>query len=248
MPLTRCSRASWSTSGLAVLPGRRDCRLGLGGGLVATGVRGVALGRGTLGRGALAGPALGRAALACGLLGGGVPGDCLVLGLVVLGGGVLSCLATGGRLARLALILLGFGGLAVPGLTVARLGVASLALDLEVLDGLGDRRGERFLLVRPRRGGLQGALGTGQALELLPVAGDLQKAADRIGRLRPHSQPVLGTLGVDLDQGRFDLGVILAYLLDRPAVPLGAGVGDDDPVKRRTDLAHALELDLDSHG
>jgi hypothetical protein len=42
--------------------------------------------------------------------------------------------------------------------------------------------------------------------------------------------------------------VILAYLLDRPAVPLGTGVGDDDPVVRRTDLAHALELDLDSHG
>jgi hypothetical protein len=42
--------------------------------------------------------------------------------------------------------------------------------------------------------------------------------------------------------------VVLADLLDRPAVALGARVGDDDAVVRRTDLAHAHQLDLDSHG
>src|SRR5216684_6101298 len=58
MPLTKCSSASWSTSGLAVLPGGRS--FGGHGSLlalasVAGGARGVALGRGTL--------ALGRCAL-----------------------------------------------------------------------------------------------------------------------------------------------------------------------------------------
>src|SRR5205823_10237719 len=90
--------------------------------------------------------------------------------------------------------------------------------------------------------------GPGQALELLPVAGDLQDPPDRVGGLRSYREPVLSPLRVDLDERGLRLGVVLADLLDRPAVPLGAGVGDDDPVKGRTDLPHALELDLDSHG
>src|SRR6266568_3673959 len=281
MPLTRCSRASWSTSGLAVLPGGRrrgGGRLALGWScLLAGGVRGVSLRRGALGRRApsRAAPgraALGRAAPGTGLLGAGFLG-CALLGGALLSGALLggpllgAGLLGGAFLARAVLdrrvvlrrgvlggtVILG-GGLVLggPGLagSVGGLGLASLAaaLDLEVLDGLGNCRGERFPPVRARRGRLQGALGAGQALELLPVAGDLQKLAHRVRRLRADRQPVLGTVGVDLDEGRIDLGVILAYLLDRPAVPLGAGVGDDDPVKRRTDLAHALELDLDSHG
>src|SRR6266702_1087855 len=299
MPLTRCSRASWSTSGLAVLPGGRrrgGGRLALGWScLLAGGVRGVSLRRGALGRRApsRAAPgraALGRAAPGTGLLGAGLLG-CALLGgallsgallggpllgagllggaflaravldrrvvlrrgvlggTVILGGGLVlggpGLAGSGGGLARPALVGPGLGGLAVGGLGLASL---AAALDLEVLDGLGNCRGERFPPVRARRGRLQGALGAGQALELLPVAGDLQKLAHRVRRLRADRQPVLGTVGVDLDEGRIDLGVILAYLLDRPAVPLGAGVGDDDPVKRRTDLAQALELDLDSHG
>src|SRR6266581_905227 len=247
MPLTRCSRASWSTSGLAVLPGGRrrgGGRLALGWScLLAGGVRGVSLRRGALGRRApsRAAPgraALGRAAPGTGLLGAGF------LGCALLGGALLSGALLGGPLLGAGLLGGAFLGLAVGGLGLASL---AAALDLEVLDGLGNCRGERFPPVRARRGRLQGALGAGQALELLPVAGDLQKLAHRVRRLRADRQPVLGTVGVDLDEGRIHLGVILAYLLDRPAVPLGAGVGDDDPVKRRTDLAHALQLDLDSH-
>jgi hypothetical protein len=54
-------------------------------------------------------------------------------------------------------------------------------------------------------------------------------------------------LAVDLDEGGVLLRVVLADLLDRPAVPLGAGVGDDDAVLGVADLAQALQLDLDCH-
>src|SRR5438093_1313719 len=158
MPLTRCSSASWSTSGLAVLPGGRRCGssgLALGGGLLAHGlraggVRGVALGRPVLGR-----STLGRSALGGTALGGTALGGIVGLGSLATGGPV----GRTGRLARLAPVGLGLG-LAVGGPGATCLGLT--ALDLEILDGLGDRRGERFLLVRPRPGRLQGALGTGQ--------------------------------------------------------------------------------------
>ena len=42
--------------------------------------------------------------------------------------------------------------------------------------------------------------GAGQALELLPVAGDLEDRGDRLGRLRADAEPVLRALGVDLDE------------------------------------------------
>src|SRR5690606_22900376 len=87
----------------------------------------------------------------------------------------------------------------------------------------------------------------GQALVLLPVAGELEDVLHRTGGLGPHGQPVLHPLGVHLDEARLLLRVVLADLLDRLSVALGARVGHDDPVLRRTDLPHTLELDLDSH-
>ena len=42
---------------------------------------------------------------------------------------------------------------------------------------------------------LQGALGARQALELLPVAGDLEDRLDGLGGLRAHAEPVLGPVG-----------------------------------------------------
>ena len=75
----------------------------------------------------------------------------------------------------------------------------------------------------------------------------LRIASDRLGRLRADAQPVLRPLGVDLDERGVLHRVVLADLLDRAAVPLGARVGDDDAVLRGAHLAQALELDLDSH-
>jgi len=71
---------------------------------------------------------------------------------------------------------------------------------------------------------------------------------DLLGRLRANREPVLQALGVDLDERRLELGVVLADLLDGAPVTLGARVGDDDPVIRFPDLAQALQSDLDSHG
>src|SRR5690606_27887435 len=90
--------------------------------------------------------------------------------------------------------------------------------------------------------------GPRQALELLPVAGDLEQVEDGLGRLRADAEPVLHPLGVDLDEGRLLLGLVEPDLLDGAPVALGAGVGDDDPVLRVPDLPQTLELDLDCHG
>src|SRR5215468_3328656 len=218
---------------------------------------GAVLGGGVLGGGVLGGRVLGGRVLGGGVLGRRVAGR-LPAGLLpartgpvrlvlraagLVAGAALTCPA----LVR-ALVGLGVAGLGIGRLRPGRLGVGRLALGLEVLDGLGYRGGERFLLVWLGRRRLQRALGAWQALELLPVASDLEQPPDRIRWLSPHRQPVLGPLRVDLDERRIDLGVILADLLDGPPITLGTGVGDDDPVKRRTDLSHALELDLDSHG
>src|SRR5699024_9175131 len=72
--------------------------------------------------------------------------------------------------------------------------------------------------------------------------------ADRLGRLRADTQPVLSPLGVELDVARVLLRVVLADRLDRTAVPPGAGVGDHDAVVRFADLADPRKLDLHSHG
>ena len=69
-----------------------------------------------------------------------------------------------------------------------------------------------------------------------------------LGRLRADAEPVLRPVGVDLDDARVGLRVVLADVLDRPAAAAGAGVGDDDAVERLADLAETGELDLDSHG
>ena len=91
-------------------------------------------------------------------------------------------------------------------------------------------------------------LGSRETLELLPVTGHLEDRPDRLGGLCADRQPVLHPLGVHLDDRGVRLRLVLPELLDRAAVPLGAGVGDDDAVMRRTDLAHALELYFDCHG
>src|SRR5262249_48295529 len=103
MPLTRCSSASWSTLGLAVLPGGRRSGHGsllalagarcVAGGVsgVALGGRALALGRGALGRGvSLGGGGLGPGvSLGGGGLGPGVGlGRTVILGRTVFLGGV----------------------------------------------------------------------------------------------------------------------------------------------------------------
>src|SRR5262244_2375817 len=102
MPLTRCSRASWSTLGLAVLPGGRSGHGSfLAGGVclagtirvVTLGGAALALGRGALGRAVGLGAGvslrtgLGRAALGRGvILGRGVAlGRCALRGRIGLG-------------------------------------------------------------------------------------------------------------------------------------------------------------------
>src|SRR5690606_31467254 len=137
---------------------------------------------------------------------------------------------------------LALGLVLLAGLLLA-LGGVRLRAAARLLKGLG----EDLLLGRLGRGDLQLALGTRQALELLPVAGDLQDALHRLGRLRADLQPVLGPLGVDLDEARLLLRVVLADRLDGLAIPTGARVGDDDPVVGVTDLAKALQSDLDGH-
>src|SRR5699024_1327897 len=159
----------------------------------------------------------------------------------------------------LALGLLSLGFLGGPGgRLVSRLG-----------GGLGRLLGGRLrpcapLLARRRavlqRGRARGVLGRGvllrrapaggrggQAVGLLPVTGPAQESSDRIGGLCPHGQPVLHPLGIELDEARVLLGVVLTALLDRPAVTLVSGIGDDDTVLGRTDLSHTLELQFDSH-
>src|SRR3954452_12538304 len=102
--------------------------------------------------------------------------------------------------------------------------------------GLGEGSVEEGLLVRLLGRQLH-RRGSREALELLPVAGDLEDRRDGLGRLGTDAEPVGGALAVDLDHRGVVLRVVLADRLDRPAVPLGAGVGDDDPVVRLTHLA-----------
>src|SRR5690606_7660026 len=134
-------------------------------------------------------------------------------------------------LAALVRAVAAFTGAVAAGLFVGRL--EGLVVD-RLLVGLGGR--------------LQQRLRRGQALELLPVAGLLQDREHRLAGLRPHGEPVLHPLGVDLDVARVLLRVVLADLLDGLAITLGPRVGDDNAVVRRPDLAQALQPDLHSHG
>src|SRR6516225_7569717 len=149
MPLTKCSRASSSTSGsgtaVGSLSGRRLGR-----------VSGVAAGLGLSGR------------------------VLRLVRLVLLG------------LVLLRLVLLGRG----PGRLRGGLGL------LGVLGGEAflHQRVVAVLLARLLLGGLEGALRARQALELLPVPGDREQVAHRVGRLRAHRKPVLDPRRVHFDE------------------------------------------------
>src|SRR5215469_2707744 len=202
IPLTRCSRASSSTSGLATtvagscLSGLRLSRRGLGGrGLGGLGLRGLGL----------------------------VSLRLVSLRLVSLG---LGSLGLGGRgLSRRGVLLRPRGG-------PRRLGVLLGLLGLLGREALLHQFLVARLLVGLRLGDLEGGRGTGLALELLPVARDGEQLTDGVGRQRADRQPVLGALGVHLDERRVLFRVVLADLLDGAPVPLGACVGNDDPVLR----------------
>src|SRR4051794_38777814 len=86
-----------------------------------------------------------------------------------------------------------------------------------------------------------------QALELLPVACLRQDRPHRIARLRADAEPVLHPIGLDLDARGLLLRVIDPDLLDRPAVTLGARIGDDDAVLRVADLSHPQKPDAYGH-
>src|SRR5215469_83809 len=159
--------------------------------------------------------------------------------------GLCTAVGTGGLLAagrRLGGLGRGLGGCLLRGLLgrLRRLGRRETGGGLRL-------RFVAHLAVDPRGGHLQ-RLGGGQALELLPVARPLQDPQHRLARLRADRQPVLGPVGVDLDQRGLLLGVVDPDLLDRPTVTLRAGVGDDDAVLRVADLTHPHEPDLYGHG
>ena len=115
------------------------------------------------------------------------------------------------------------------------------------LSGLANNRLESGPTVGARCR-LEQRLGSGLTAEALPVAGPLEDGEHGLGRLRTDSEPVQRALGVDLDQRRVLLGVVLADLLDGSPITLGTCVGNNDAVVGRADLAQALQLDLDGHG
>ena len=134
-----------------------------------------------------------------------------------------------------------------PAVGLLRGGLLGHGLALGLVGSVLERLVEDLLLVALGLGDTQGALGAREALELLPVTGDLEQGRDGLGRLRADAEPVLRPVGGDLDERGLLLGVVLADLLDDPAVPLLAGVDDDDAVVRLADLAHALQANLDGH-
>src|SRR5699024_6759324 len=91
-----------------------------------------------------------------------------------------------------------------------------------LLDDDGSRGGSLERLLRLRA--LDGVDGLALTGELLPVTGELEECLHLIRGLRAHGQPVLRAVRVDLDERGLLGGVVLADLLDRTAVPAGAGV------------------------
>src|SRR5699024_11345917 len=89
-------------------------------------------------------------------------------------------------------------------------------------------------------------VGALDALELLPTSGPLEQLLDGLGGLGAHAQPVLGTLGVDLDEARVLLGAVQSDVLDSTTVTTGAGVRDHDPVLRVAEVGAAGERDRDA--
>ncbi|VXB78280.1 hypothetical protein NOCARDAX2BIS_340081 [Nocardioides sp. AX2bis] len=161
----------------------------------------------------------------------------------------------GGALGRLRLRGLGLGvrlGLGLLGgllrlvrlVGLLRLGRGSgTAGAVRLLQGLV----EDVLLGALRLLDAQRALGARQALEGLPVAGDLEDRLDGLGRLGADAEPVLRPLGLHHHDGGLLLGLVPTDLLDHPAVALLTAVDDDDAVLRDPDLAQALQTNLDGH-
>src|SRR5690606_11363849 len=94
---------------------------------------------------------------------------------------------------------------------------------------------------------LDGARCTLLALGGAPVAGQFEERGDLLGGLCAPGEPVLRARRGDLDQRGLCGGVVLAALLDGPAVTLGARVHDHDAVVRVTLLAEALQTNFHSH-
>jgi hypothetical protein len=110
-----------------------------------------------------------------------------------------------------------------------------------------ERTVEGSALVALGRSRLQLSLRARQALVFLPIASCSEDGPNRLRWLGTHREPVLRPFGVDLDQRRVFLRVVDADLLDRPTIPLGACIRDDDAVLRGADLPHPLEFDLHCH-
>src|SRR5699024_4479030 len=72
----------------------------------------------------------------------------------------------------------------------------------------------------------------------------LQQSADGVGGLSAGLDPLTGALGVDLDLGGGDAGVVGTDLLDEAAVPGIAAVGHDDTIEGGLLGAHAAQSDL----
>src|SRR5690606_30214620 len=98
-----------------------------------------------------------------------------------------------------------------------------------------------------RLGNLVGAFLAIDALELLPVTGDLQQCVYLLGWLSANGQPVLCTVRVDLDNRRVLGWVVLTDLLDGTAIALGARVHNNNAVERCAHLTEALQTNLYGH-
>src|SRR5699024_4040256 len=136
------------------------------------------------------------------------------------------------------------GGLLRRGLLFGGLGFGSLGFD--EFRVVGGRLDEVFAGVLGFLG-LQGAFCAVDTFELLPVPRHLEQREDRFGGLGAHAEPILCPLTVDVDEGRLFGRVVLPDLLDDPAVPLLAGVDDNDTVEGRADFPKALQTNSYSH-
>src|SRR5699024_3272003 len=111
-------------------------------------------------------------------------------------------LRLGGGLGGLGCLLLRLlGGLRLFGLLgLLRLALGGDRLRRRLALGLLERLVEPVELGGLGLGDLQRTVGALDALELLPITGHLEQLLDGLGGLGAHAQPVLGTLGVDLDE------------------------------------------------
>src|SRR5262249_13718630 len=84
-------------------------------------------------------------------------------------------------------------------------------------------------------------------LELRPNTRGHQQLLDLLGGLRTLAQPGQRLLPVDVDERRILAGAVVADRLDVAAVAGGAGIGDDDAVRRLLRLAHPHQAGLHGH-